>query len=327
MVLRLLSRLGVLLIGSLITVPTVSGAQPTGVPRVGVLAPTSCSHQNVLALREGLSELGYVEGRTIVIECREAAGSSRGLPELALELIHLKVDVIVTDGTPAALAAKQATKTTPIIMGTVGDPVGSGLVASLARPGANVTGLTLMAPEMNEKRIELLKTLRPRIKRVAVVANPVNPASARAISGTEAAARSLGVTTHVVEARGPDELDSAFSAVLKTQADALIVLPDPILFAHRAKIVALATKSRLPAIYEAREFADEGGLMTYGPRITANFRRAATYVDKILKGANPTDLPIEQPTKVELVINLKTAKALRLTVPPSLRARADEVIQ
>jgi putative ABC transport system substrate-binding protein len=314
------------LAGSLIAASIAADAQQSAVARLGILAPTRCSHPNFQALRDGLSELGYVEGQTIIIECREMGGSSKEVSQAAAELVRLKVDVLVTDGTRAALAAKQATKALPIVMATVGDPVGSGLVTSLARPGANITGLALMTAEMNVKRVELLKTVDPRIRQVAVLSNPLNPASAPGISGTDAAARSFGMTTHGVGAKRVEDLEGAFSAILKEQASALIVLPDPILFTHRAKIVALAAKNRLSAIYEAREFAEDGGLMAYGPRITANFRRAATYVDKILKGAKPGDLPIEQPTTFELVINLKTAKALGLTIPPSLLARADQII-
>jgi putative ABC transport system substrate-binding protein len=306
---------------------SLAAAEASGTPRLGVLAPTSCSHPNFVALREGLTALGYVEGRTIIIECREAAGRSEQLPEQAAELVRLGVDVLLTDGTRAALAAQRATKAIPIVMATVGDPVGSGLVTSLARPGANITGLSLMAAEINNKRVELLKAVLPRVMRVAVLANPDNPASAAGMAGTEVAAHSLGLATYVVAARREEDLDRAFTEILKRQARALIVLPDPILYTHRAQIVLLAAKSRLPAIYEAREFAEDGGLMTYGPRITENFRRAATYVDKILKGAKPADLPVEQPTKFELVINLKTAKALGLTIPPSLLARADQVIE
>jgi putative ABC transport system substrate-binding protein len=313
--------------GILTAVSLAAEAQPSGVPRLGVLAPTGCAHPNFLALRHGLGALGYVEGRTIIIECRDGTGRSEQFSEQAAELIRLKVDVLVTDGTRAALAAQQATKTIPIVMATVGDPVGSGLVSSLARPGANITGLSLMNPEINSKRIELLKILVPGTRRVAVLANPDNPASAPGIRGTEAAARSLELTTRVVEARRAEDLDRAFAAMLKERAGALVVLPDPVLFTHRAQIVALAAKSRLPAIYEAREFAEDGGLMAYGPRITENFRGAATYVDKILKGAKPADLPVEQPRKLELVINVKTAKSLGLTIPAPLLLRADEVIQ
>jgi putative ABC transport system substrate-binding protein len=320
----LLGTLGVL---SLVAAPLAAEAQPAGVPRIGVLAPITCSHPNYQALREGLRALGYVEGQTIIIECREAAGRYERAAEHAAELVRLKVDVLVTDGLPAARVAKQATRTIPVVMGAVGDPVRGGVVTSLARPGANITGLTLVTAEMNIKRIEFLKAAVPGSTRVAVLMNPDNPSSDLATRETEAAARSLGLTLHVVEARDPAALDRAFSEILKGQARTVVVLPDPMLFAQRTRIVALAAKSQLPAVGEAREFAVAGGLMAYGPRITENFRRAAVYVDKILRGAKPGDLPVEQPTTFELVINLNTAKALGLTIPPSLLLRADEVIQ
>ena len=307
--------------------PLVAAAQPVGIPRLGVLAPTTCSHPNYQALREGLRALGYVEGQTIIIECREAAGRYERVAQHADELVRLKVDVLVTDGLRAARAAKEATKTIPIVMGAVGDPVRGGIVNSLARPGANITGLTLVTAEMNPKRLEFLKAAVPGNPRVAMLMNPDNPSAAQGRRETETAARSLGLTLHVVEARRPEDLDRAFTEMLKGQARAVVVLPDPMLLAHRTQIAALAAKSLLPAIGEASEFAAAGGLMAYGPRIAENFRRAAVYVDKILKGANPADLPVEQPRTFELVINLKTAKALGLTIPQSLLQRADQVIQ
>jgi putative ABC transport system substrate-binding protein len=315
------------LAGGLLTVPLAAGAQEAGARRIGILAPTTCAHPNYQALREGLRTLGYVEGQTIIIECREAAGRYERVAEIALELVQLKVDVLLTDGLLPARAAKQATKTIPIVMGAIGDPVGSGLVNSLARPGANITGLTLATAEMNAKRLELLKAMAPESMRVAVLRNPDNPGSAQGVRETEAAARSLGRTIRVIEARGPEDLDRAFAGMIKEHVNAVVILPDPILFDQRTRIVAFASKYRLPAVGEAREFADAGGLMTYGPRIEENFRRAAFFVDKILKGAKPADLPIEQPTKFELVINLKTAKALGLTIPPALLQRADQVIE
>ena len=319
--------LGTLGVVSLAVAPLAAEAQPAGVPRIGVLAPTSCSHPNYLALREGLRALGYVEGQTIIIECRDAAGRYDRAAEQAAELVRLKVDVLVTDGMPAARAAKQATKTIPIVMGAVGDPVRGGIVNSLARPGANITGLTLVPQEMNIKRLEFLKAAVPGSTRVAVLTNPDNPSVGVGRRETEAAARSLGLTLHVVEARDPADLDRAFSDMLKAQTRAVVVMPDPLLFAQRTRIVALAVKSQLPAVGETREFAAAGGLMAYGPRVTENFRRAALYVHKILKGAEPGDLPVEQPTTFERVINLKTAKLLGLTIPQSLLLRADEVIQ
>ena len=317
------ARLLVLL--ALLVAPLAAEAQPAGIPRIGVLAPTTCSHPNYQALREGLRALGYVEGQTIIIECRETAGRNERVAQHADELVRLKVDVLVTDGLPAARAAKQATKTIPIVMGAVGDPVLTGLVNSLSRPGGNITGLTLATTEMNVKRLEFIKAILPRSTRVAVLANPDSLSSWR--PAMEAAARSLGLTLHTAEARRADDLDGAFSQMLKAQVAAVVVLPDPILFAHRARVIALAAKSQLPAVGEASEYAAAGGLMAYGPRITENFRRAAVYVDKIVKGAKPADLPVEQPTTFELVINLKTAKALGLTIPPSLLQRADQIIE
>jgi len=319
--------LGTLGVVSFVAAPLAAEAQPAGVPRIGLLAPITCSHPNYQALREGLRALGYVEGQTIIIECREAAGRYERAAGHAAELVRLKVDVLVTDGLPAARAAKQATKTIPVVMGAVGDPVRGGVVNSLARPGANVTGLTLVTAEMNIKRLEFTKAAVPGSTRVGVLMNPDNPSTLLATRETEAAARSLGLTLHVVQARDLADLDRAFSDILKAQARAVVVLPDPMLFAARTRIVALAAKSQLPVVGEAREFAAAGGLMAYGPRITENFRRAAVYVDKILRGAKPGDLPVEQPTTFELVINLNTAKALGLTIPQSLLLRADEVIQ
>ena len=312
---------------ALLAAPLAAHAQQAGVPRIGVLAPTTCSHPNYQALREGLRALGYVEGKTIILECREAAGHYERVPALAAELVRLNVDVLVTDGLPPARAAKQATKTIPIVMGTVGDPVGTGLVNSLARPGANITGFTLATAEMNTKRLEFLRAMAPESTHVAVLTNPGNPGAPLAIRETEAAARSLGLTLHVVEARGPEDLDPAFAGMLKAQAKAVVILPDPILADQSTRTAALAAKYRLPAVGEARKFAEAGGLLAYGPRSEENFRRAAFLVDKILKGAKPADLPIEQPTTFELVINLKTAKALGLTIPPSLLQRADQVIE
>jgi len=312
---------------ALLAAPLAAHAQQAGVPRIGILAPTTCSHPNYQALREGLRALGYVEGKTIIIECREAAGRYERVSALAADLVRLKLDVLVTDGLASARAAKQATTTIPIVMGTVGDPVGAGLVHSLARPGANITGLTLATAEMNTKRLEFLRAITPGSTHVGVLKNPDNPGAALAIRETEAAARSLGLTLHVVEARDPEDLDRAFVGMLKAQAKAVVILPDPILADQSTRTAALAAKYRLPAIGEARNFAEAGGLLAYGPRSEENFRRAAFLVHKILKGAKPADLPVEQPSKFELVINLKTAKALSLTIPQSLLLRADQVIE
>jgi putative ABC transport system substrate-binding protein len=319
------SRLIVMAALALLIVPLPVGAQSARRPRVGVLTPHRCDHPNNEALRRGLRELGYVEGQTLDVECRGADGQVERLPDLTRDLLAWGPDVVVADGTITIRAAQRATRTVPIVMGAVGDPVGSGFVQSLARPGGNTTGLTLVSAELNPKRLELLKELLPGATRIALLANPSNPN--RHARQMETPSRSLGVRLTVVEARGPEELDGAFTAILREGADGLCVLPDPVLFGHRQRIVALAAKHRLPAMYEAREFVQEGGLLSYGPNIVANFHRAAALVDKILKGANPADLPVEQPVRFDLAINLRTAKSLGLTVPRSLLLRADEVIE
>jgi len=279
--------------------------------------------------RQGLRDLGYVEGRNVVIEFRDAEGKLERLPALAAELVALKVDVIVVGGTVAALAAKQATRTLPVVFVSAIDPVTDGLVTSLARPGGNVTGLSALAPELVGKRLELLKQAVPGVSQVAVLWQPgaLGERTERDLrKEAEVAARALGVRLQFVEARGPDDFDRAFSDMTKARAGALTVLGSTMLINERRRLVDLAAKNRLPAVYGLREYVDAGGLMCYGPNNADMSRRAATYVDKILKGAKPGDLPVEQPTKFELVINLKTAKALGLTIPPSLLQRA-EVIQ
>ncbi len=282
------------------------------------------------AFRQGLRDLGYVEGRNLVIEYRFAEGKSERLPALAAELVALKVDVIVAVTTPEALAAKKATRTLPIVFVAAADPVTSGLVSSLARPGGNVTGLSSFFPELVGKRLELLTQAVPGVSRVAVLWHPgflPERTEKDMLKGAEVTAQALGVRLQFLEARGPADFDRAFSEMTRARAGALTVLGTTMLFNERRRLVDLATKSRLPAVYPWREGVDAGGLMAYGPNIPDLFRRAATYVDKILKGAKPSDLPVEQPTKFELVINLKTAKALGLTIPPSLLGRADEVLQ
>ena len=308
--------------------PAAADAQPPKVPRIGILwpSPISAIAHNFEAFRQGLRELGYVEGQNIAIEFRSAEGKWERLPDLAAELVRLRVDVIVTN-TPAALAAKQATRTIPIVMAVSGDPVGDGLVASLARPGGNVTGLSLMVPELGGKRLQLFKEVVPRASRVAVLSNPTVPYTGRVVREMQAAAGVLGVQLQLLESRSPEDIDRAFEAAIRGRASALMVVDDPLIFTHRARILALASKSRMPAIYPWREFVDAGGLMSYAANLADSFRRAAAYVDKILKGTKPADLPVEQPTKFELVINLKTAKALGLTIPPSVLLRADRVIE
>jgi putative ABC transport system substrate-binding protein len=298
--------------------------------RIGYLATNPTPHFQE-AFRQGLRDLGYVEGRNLVIEDRDAEGKPERLPALAAELVALKVDVIVAPAsTLAALAAKQATRALPVVFIGTADPVTSGLVTSLARPGGNVTGLSNLAPELVGKWLELLKRAVPGVSRVAALWQP-GALGERTEKGTltraEVAARGLGVRLQFVEARGPEDFDRAFSDMTGARAGALTVLTSSMFFGERRRLVDLAAKHRLPAVYQWREFVDAGGLMSYGPNRPDWYRRAATYVDKILKGAKPADLPVEQPTKFELVINLKTAKALGLTIPQSLLQRADQVIE
>jgi putative tryptophan/tyrosine transport system substrate-binding protein len=310
--------------------------QAAKVARIGYLSPNLASSPHLRdAFLQGLRDLGYVEGRNLVIEYRDAEGKFERLPalaaDLAAELVALKVDVIfVGGGTRVTLAAMQATKTIPIVFTGVGDPVESGLVTSLARPGGNVTGLSSLGPELVGKRLELLKQAVPGVDRVAVLWLPGalgERTDKDMLTGVDVAARALGVRLQFVEARGPDEFARAFSDMTNARAGALTVLPSNRFLREHRRLVDLAAKNRLPAVYISREFVDAGGLMSYGANEPDLFRRAATYVDKILKGAKPGDLPVEQPTKFELVINLKTAKALGLTIPQSVLAHADEVIQ
>jgi putative ABC transport system substrate-binding protein len=320
-----------ILAGGLLAAPLAAEAQQVAkVPRIGYLAlnPAANPHLHE-AFRQGLRDLGYVEGRNVVIEYREAEGKPERLPALAAELVALKVDVLVAQPTVAALAAKQATRTLPIVF-PVAEPVTSGLVTSLARPGGNITGLSILAPEMVGKGLELLKEAVPGVSRVAVLWHPgaFPERTAKDMrKEVEVAARALGVRLQFIEARGPDDFDRAFLDMTRARAGALTVLAGSMFFSERRRLVDLAAKNRLPAVYQWREGVDAGGLMAYGPSVPDLFRRAATYVDKILKGAKPAELPVEQPTKFELVINLKTAKALGLTIPQSVLGRADEVIQ
>jgi len=279
------------------------------------------------ALREGLHDLGYVEGKNIVIEYRYAEGNEDRLPDLATNLVGLKVDTIIVGGGNAALAAKKATKTLPIVMAAVSDPVGTGLVASLARPGGNVTGSTLINPDLSGKRLELLKETIPRLTHLAVLIHGGNPAAALMLKETETAAQALALQLQILEVRGSDDLENAFGVAKKDRSEAINVLSSGFFGVQREKIVELVTRTRLPAMYFDREFVDSGGLMSYGANLAELFRRAATYVDKILKGAKPNDLSVEQPTKFELIINLKAAKQIGLTIPPNVLARADKVIR
>jgi len=321
--------LAVVLAFSLILAPLAVEAQQAGkVYRIGFLGTASASGEanRVEALRAGLRDLGYVEGKNIVIEDRWAEGKYDRLPDLVAELVALKVDVIVTTGgTPPALAAKQATTTIPIVMTGVGDAVATGLVSSLARPGGNVTGLTDLVPELMAKRLELLKEAIPRAGRVAVLSNPDNPSGVGVFKAMEVTARSLKVELQKFGVRGPNEFENAFSAMAKSGIDAVVVTQDSIFNANVKTIADLAAKKRLPSA-GTKEFSEAGGSIGYGMNFPDNSRRAAYFVDKILKGAKPADLPVEQPTKFELVINLKTAKTLGLTIPQSLLVRADKII-
>jgi putative ABC transport system substrate-binding protein len=312
----------------LLAAPLAGETQQPRLPRIGVISTgtLATSGPSVEALREGLRELGLLEGRTIVIEYRWAEGRAERFPAFAAELVGLKVDLILASNSLAALAAKNATTTIPIVFATAADPVGT-LVASLARPGGNVTGLSLLAPEITARQLQFLKEGVPRASRVAVLSNPANSLTARMVKETEDAARSLGLRVHVLGARGADELEGVLAAIAKERPDAFFTLADPVLYAHRARIAEFANRNRLPAVYAHREFAEAGGLMAYGADLRDNMRRAAAFIDKILKGAKPADLPVEQPTKFELLINLRTAQALGLTIPPALLARADEVIR
>jgi putative tryptophan/tyrosine transport system substrate-binding protein len=317
-------------LGALVA-PLEGDAREAGkVPRVGSLGPrTRADGAPFLdAFVRGLRDLGWVEGKNIAIEYRWAEGRSDRLAELAADLVRLKVDVILAANTQAAVAARNATRTIPIVMGTAGDPVAIGLVASLAQPGGNVTGLSFsVGLEMFTKELEMLKETVPSVHRVAVLSNPTNPAHTQWTKDAPLAARSLGVQFQILQTRGPGELDNAFAAMTRERAGALLVLADSLFALHRARVQGLAAKNRLPAMYGSREYAEAGGLMSYGVDVRANFRRAAAYVDKILRGVKPADLPVEQPTKFELVINQRTAKALGLTIPQSMLLRADEVIQ
>jgi ABC-type uncharacterized transport system substrate-binding protein len=322
--------LAVVLAVSLTLAPLVAEAQPPGkVYRMGYLYSGSAtsSPRAPEAFREGLRELGWVAGRNIVIDYRFAEGRFDRLPDLAAELVRLKVNVIVAWPTPPAIAAKKATGTIPIVMIGVGYPIELGLIASLARPGRNVTGLSFNVGEEIGKALELLKETLPKVRRVAILSNPANPGHAPAVSIVKAAARSLGLQLQLLEAREPNQSEGAFAAMAKDRVEALLVVTDSMFIFQRARLADLAVKNRLPAMFGVREFVDAGGLMSYGVSVPDLMRRAATFVDKILKGAEPADLPVEQPTKFKLVINLKTAKALGLTIPQSLLLRADQVIE
>jgi ABC-type uncharacterized transport system substrate-binding protein len=323
--------LSIVFVVILLAVAVIAEAQQsTKIPRIGFLAaatPATAAHL-VEAFKQGLRQHGYVEGQNVVLELRFGEGKAEQFPVLAAELVRLKVDVIVALTNPVIDAVRQSTQTIPIVMPAASDPVGAGFVASLARPGGNITGLTAFSPELNGKRLELLKEAFPKLSRVALLLSPNFPGSALDLKETESAARFLGLRIQPLEVRNASDIDRAFEAMTKERADALTMFPGhPALFVNRKKIVELAAKNRLPAMYSLSEFVDAGGLMLYGPDRLVGYRRAADYVDKILKGAKPAELPIEQPMKFELIINLKAAKQIGLTIPPNVLARANKVIK
>ena len=320
-----------LALGILVAPLTAEVQQAGKIPRIGMLSfttpGTEDENRRIEVFKQGLRERGYVQGQNIAIEPRHSAGRDELLSRLAAELVGLKVDVILTYGTKATRAAKQATGTIPIVMLTALDPVGAGLVANLARPGGNITGSSEVSEELSAKRLDLLKAAVPKAKGIAVLFDPSQPTNAVDLKSTQVAAKALGMTLQSFKVRASSELDSAFARMTGQPLDGLIVLPNDFLFTHRRHVLDLAAKHQLPVIYAWREGAEAGALLSYGVNIADNYRRAAALVDKILKDARPGDLPVEQPTKFELVLNLKTAKALGLTIPQSLLLRADEVIR
>jgi putative ABC transport system substrate-binding protein len=319
--------IGVLLVGlALASVHLAEAQQPTKVPRIGFLSGGGDPVETE-AFQQGLRDLGYIEGQNITIEYRSTEGMAERLPNLAAELVQLKVDIIVVGGSPATQAAKNDTKTIPIVMTNVTDPVGIGLVASLAHPGGNVTGLSNVGSDLGGKQLELLKEASPKVSRVAVLSDSAIPGNALWLGAMKVAAPALRITLQPVDVHRPDDFERAFLVIKKEHASALSVLRNGVNIFYRARIVDFAAKSRLPAMYPDREDVEAGGLMSYGPNFADLYRRAATYVDKILKGRKPADLPVEQPTKFEFIINLKAAKQIGLTIPPNVLARADKVIR
>ncbi len=321
------------LVGGAAAWPLAARAQQliSTIRHVGILIPESVPTAEALGLlnafRQGLKEMDWVEGQNIAFAYRSADGKEDALPKIATELVQLRVDAILAEGTPAIRAAKDATQSIPIVMAVSNDPVASGFIASLSRPGGNVTGLSVQSSELAGKRLQILIELVPRLARLAVLSNPTNPSHALAVQQMQTAAQSFRVEVHVVEASTPEKLDSTFATVAGVRADALVVLPDGMLFGQYPRIVALTASAHLPALFPEKEVVKAGGLLSYGPSIPASFRRAAAYVDKILRGAKPADLPVEQPTKFDLIINIRTAKAFGLTIPQTLLATADEVIE
>jgi putative ABC transport system substrate-binding protein len=311
------------------TIHLAEAQQPKKVPRIGVLIALSPSaiSDRIEAFRQGLRELEYVEGKNIVIEYRSAEGKFDRLPHLAAELVRLKIDVIVTGGPTATRHAKEATNTIPIVMAQDSDPVGNGFIASLANPGGNITGLATLSSELSGKQLELLKEIIPKLSRVAVFGNSTEPGNAQALKETELAAGAFGVKLQNLNVRNPKDIETAFQEASKGRADAVLVLSSPVATSHRAQIADLAARSRLPTMHQVEGFVEAGGLVTYGVSIADLWRRSATYVNKILKGRKPADLPVEQPKKFEFIINLKAAKQIGLTIPPNVLARADKVIK
>jgi putative ABC transport system substrate-binding protein len=320
--------LSILVVVAVLGVGVIAEAQqPKNVPRIGYLRAEKAPEVDIEGFRQGLREHGYVEGKNIIVEYRWANGNEEKLRSLVSELIGLKVDLIVTSAPAATQAAKEATTTTGIVMVLVADPVAFGFVSSLARPGGNITGFAFLLPEISGKRLELLKETIPKLSRVAVLWNAANPYKETDLKEVQPVAEALKVAIHTFRVREVNGFDDAFKAATKVRAEGLLTLDDPFTLAHRTRIIDLALRYNLPAVYAVRPFVDAGGLMYYGPDRVDQNRRAATYVDKILKGAKPADLPVEQPTKFELVINLKTAKQIGLTIPPNVLARADRVIK
>ena len=309
--------------------PIAEAQQPAKIPRIGFVTATPLASiaARIEAFRQGLRDVGYVEGKNILIEYRDGEGKPDRFPEVAAELVRLKVDVIITGGPTVTRPVKEATSTIPIVMAQDIDPVGSGFIASLARPGGNITGLSTLAPEISGKQLELLKEAVPKLTRVAVLGTSNTPGNAQSLKETESAAGVLGVQVQYLDVVGAKDFESAFRAAGKARANAFLALASPVINSQRHQVIELAIKNRLPAIYARSEFVDQGGLMTYGVNINDLFRRAAIYVDKILKGTKPADLPVEQPRKFEFIINLKAAKQIGLTIPPNVLARADRVIK
>jgi putative ABC transport system substrate-binding protein len=320
-------RFGITLALALLVIQLAHAAPPGKVYRIGYLGTEPPAPHLWEALLDGLRERGYREGQNLVFERRFSEGHAERFPELAAELVRLRVDCLLVPTTPAALAAKHATQTIPIVITTAIDPVGGGLVASLPRPGGNLTGLSVLAPELSGKRLELLQEIVPGLTQVAVLWNAANPANAAAWHETQAAARALGLRLHAQEVRSPQDLEGAFARMAQARPEALLVLEDSLIGMHRPHITEFVAQQHLPSVFVHKEWVVAGGLMSYGPSLPDLYRRAATYVDKILTGTKPADLPIEQPMKFELVINLKTAQALGITMPPTVLFQADEVIR